>query len=121
MSQPPQPFQPPMGNAPHQGFPPGAPPPFPGGVPPAGFPAGGPPPPFPPNGPFPGPAPVGFPVNTGPFPAGAPPAAPAPVNGIPASKQNLNTTPSRTVYISNLNEKVKIDGKLMITRSPTKY
>ncbi|KAI8978049.1 hypothetical protein BDB01DRAFT_800604 [Pilobolus umbonatus] len=94
MSQPP-PFQPP-----HQGFP-NATPPFPGGIPPTGFPA--------PAPGFPGPAPVGFPANSGPFPAGAPPAAPSPANGIPASKQTLNTTPCRTVYISNLNEKVKLD------------
>ncbi|KAK4516986.1 GPN-loop GTPase 2 [Mucor velutinosus] len=111
MSQPPQ-------------HPNGPPPPFPGGPPTLGFPSGMPPPPagFP-NGPPPGsaaPPPAGapgqFPPPPGamPFTPGVPvaaaPAAPSgTVNGIPIAKQPLNTTPSRTVYVSNLNEKVKLD------------
>jgi hypothetical protein len=44
-------------------------------------------------------------------PVAAAPAVPSgTVNGIPVAKQPLNTTPSRTVYVSNLNEKVKLDG-----------
>ncbi|KAI8887462.1 U2 small nuclear ribonucleoprotein B [Backusella circina FSU 941] len=71
----------------------GAPPQF-AGVPPSGF----------PNAP-----PVGFPAPS-PFASAAPPPSqPTVVNGIPVAKQPLNTTPSRTVYVSNLNEKVKVD------------
>ncbi|KAG2233106.1 hypothetical protein BDF21DRAFT_422056 [Thamnidium elegans] len=69
----------------------------------APFIAGAPPPPFP----------VGFmPPVTGapPFAVNAPPPTqPTMVNGIPVAKQPLNTTPNRTVYVSNLNEKVKLD------------
>lgn len=61
------------------------------------------------------PFPVGYmPPATGapPFAVNAPPPTqPTMVNGIPVAKQPLNTTPSRTVYVSNLNEKVKLDGK----------
>lgn len=81
------------------------PPQLPGGPPPPSFMGGNPPPPFPP----------GFmPPATGapPFAVNAPPPTqPTMVNGIPVAKQSLNTTPSRTVYVSNLNEKVKLDGK----------
>lgn len=72
------------------------------------FVTGAPPPPFPP----------GFmPPATGapPFAVNAPPPTqPTMVNGIPVAKQPLNTTPSRTVYVSNLNEKVKLDGNKYI-------
>ncbi|KAI8069762.1 uncharacterized protein B0P05DRAFT_513935 [Gilbertella persicaria] len=104
MSQPPPQQQqlppPPAGTA---SFPPGAPPPA--GFPPAGFPSGPPPPGgFPPTGfPPPGSGPAPFTPNV---PQATPPAM---VNGIPTAKQPLNTTPSRTVYASNLNEKVKLD------------
>lgn len=113
MSQPPQ-------------QPNGPPPPFPGGVPTLGFPSGMPPPPagFPNGPPPPGsvPPPAGqFPPPPGaiPFAPGVPvaaaPAAPSgTVNGIPVAKQALNTTPSRTVYVSNLNEKVKLDGESLM-------
>lgn len=63
------------------------------------------------------PPPVGLPgsnvpVAPAPFAAAVPPAPkPTTKNGIPVDKQPLNTTPSRTVYVSNLNEKVKLDGK----------
>jgi hypothetical protein len=33
--------------------------------------------------------------------------------GLPVSKQVLNTVPSRTVYVSNLNEKVKLNGNVL--------
>ncbi|KAG1056933.1 hypothetical protein G6F43_001213 [Rhizopus delemar] len=50
------------------------------------------------------------PVAPAPFAAAVPPAPkPTTKNGIPVDKQPLNTTPSRTVYVSNLNEKVKLD------------
>ncbi|KAI8340452.1 hypothetical protein BC941DRAFT_467619 [Chlamydoabsidia padenii] len=93
---------PPQG-APPQGMPPrpyGMPPPPPGFMrppPPGGFPPGGPPPPggFLAHPPFPNAVPgVGI--------RGVP-------AGLPVSKQVLNTVPSRTVYVSNLNEKVKLN------------
>ncbi|CAO3646469.1 unnamed protein product [Mucor hiemalis] len=93
MSQPPP--QPPFNGAPPPSFAPSAPPPA-GGMPP-----------FPPPGFLPAP---GAPPPQ--FPGGAPPAQPTqPVAafGIPVGKQPLNTQPSRTVYVSNLNEKVKLD------------
>lgn len=73
----------------------GAAPPMPGGMPP-----------YPPAG-FP-PASGAAPPFTGNAP---PPTQPTTLNGVPIAKQPLNTTPSRTVYVSNLNEKVKLDGK----------
>lgn len=87
MSQPPPPQPPFNGVAPP---PAGAMPPFP----PAGFPGapGAPPPQFAAGGP---------PV--------AQPPQPTVASGIPVGKQPLNTHPSRTVYVSNLNEKVKLD------------
>jgi hypothetical protein len=91
---------------------PGGLPPFP--MPPAGFPGGVPPPGGmnmpPPGFPLNGPT-AGFPPAGAPFTGAAPPPSqPSMVNGIPVAKQPLNTTPSRTVYVSNLNEKVKLDG-----------
>ncbi|CEI95026.1 hypothetical protein RMCBS344292_09227 [Rhizopus microsporus] len=91
-------------------------PPPPGPLPPAGFVR--PPPNFPPGAPgFPNaPPPGSFPGPAVPAPSPAPfanavPPAPQPKtqNGIPIDKQPLNTTPNRTVYVSNLNEKVKLD------------
>lgn len=82
--------------------------------PPAQIPVvGGPPPPFPgaPPAGFPNAPPVGFPAPSPFANAAPPPTQPTVVNGIPVAKQPLNTTPSKTVYVSNLNEKVKIDGK----------
>ncbi|KAI8988034.1 hypothetical protein BDF20DRAFT_853435 [Mycotypha africana] len=112
MSQPP-PMPPPgafpPGNMPRPPFPsPGAAgrPPPPGGMPPPGFnfpPGGMPPPGFLPNGP------AGFPPNTAGMPSLPPHTAGAPPLNIPPNKKILNTTPCRTVYVSNLNEKVKID------------
>ncbi|OBZ85837.1 U2 small nuclear ribonucleoprotein B'', partial [Choanephora cucurbitarum] len=62
-----------------------------------------------PPGGFPPPPAAGGAVPA-PFTPNVPQAtAPAMVNGIPTAKQPLNTTPSRTVYVSNLNEKVKLD------------
>lgn len=88
---------------------PGGRPPFP--MPPAGFPGGVPPPGGFPPGAFPqGMPPPGFPPAGAPFAPAAPPANPSMVSGVPIGKQPLNTTPSRTVYVSNLNEKVKLDG-----------
>ncbi|KAI7900713.1 uncharacterized protein BX663DRAFT_438748 [Cokeromyces recurvatus] len=71
------------------------------------------------------PPPGGLPHNGPPPPQGAfPPASnPQPfipnvtqtvppagiVNGVPLAKQPLNTVPCRTVYVSNLNEKVKLE------------
>jgi hypothetical protein len=104
----------PPGGIPPPPFNGGAPPPqlsFPSGMPPAGFPPVGMPPPNFPGGP---PPPGGFPPQGVPFTPNVPqasvPAVSSTVNGIPTAKQPLNTTPSRTVYISNLNEKVKLDG-----------
>ncbi|KAF7728408.1 hypothetical protein EC973_006216 [Apophysomyces ossiformis] len=82
-------------------FPPAAP--APGGPPPPGF------APPPANPPAPTPPSTGFVPSVG---AAAAPTAPGQpptlVGGIPVSKQPLNMTPSRTVYVSNLNEKVKL-------------
>jgi len=57
--------------------------------------------------PFPGIAPPGAPpMGMIPPPMGIPP--PKLVGGIPTPKQPPNTTPSRTVYVNNINEKVQI-------------
>ncbi|KAG1474959.1 hypothetical protein G6F56_000025 [Rhizopus delemar] len=88
----------------------------PGSLPPPGF-VRPPPPGFPTGAPgfTNGPPPLGFPAPNAPSApppfANAVPLAPQlkNKNGIPVDKQPLNTTPSRTVYVSNLNEKVKID------------
>lgn len=88
-----------------------------GSVPPLGF--NRPPPTFPvaTSGFTNAPPPAGFPnpalssAAPAPFASAAPPAPqPKTNNGIPVDKQPLNTTPSCTVYVSNLNEKVKLDG-----------
>ncbi|KAI8096769.1 uncharacterized protein BX664DRAFT_324781 [Halteromyces radiatus] len=91
---------------PPRGMPPnpyGGPPPpgFMRPPPPAGFPSNGTPPPPPPSGGF-----MGRPPLPTPVPGVGIRGVPA---GLPVSKQVLNTTPSRTIYVSNLNEKVKID------------
>ncbi|KAG1466783.1 hypothetical protein G6F46_000057 [Rhizopus delemar] len=87
-----------------------------GSVPPLGF--NRPPPTFPvaTSGFTNAPPPAGFPnpalssAAPAPFASAAPPAPqPKTNNGIPVDKQPLNTTPSCTVYVSNLNEKVKLD------------
>ncbi|KAG2181929.1 hypothetical protein INT43_006854 [Umbelopsis isabellina] len=86
----------------------GMPPPFPGIAPPGAPPMGAPPMGGPPMG---GP-PMGGPPMGGP-PMGVPPQAmgippPKLVGGIPTPRQPPNTTPSRTVYVNNINEKVQI-------------
>ncbi|CDH49626.1 rna-binding domain-containing protein [Lichtheimia corymbifera JMRC:FSU:9682] len=93
MSQPPPPPPPIAGQTP----PPRPPFPASGPMPPASMPPGGAPPPFPPP---PGAVP----------PPGAPAVPPPPplIAAIPVSKRTVNTVPSRTVYASNLNEKVKL-------------
>jgi U2 small nuclear ribonucleoprotein B'' len=59
--------------------------------------------------PFPGIAPPGAPPMGVPPPAmGIPP--PKLVGGIPTPRQPPNTTPSRTVYVNNINENVQIPG-----------
>lgn len=59
--------------------------------------------------PFPGLAPPGAPpMGMAPPPMGIPP--PKLVGGIPVPRQPPNTTPSRTVYINNINERVQIPG-----------
>lgn len=60
---------------------------------------------------MPFPPPPGAPI---PPPMAGLPQPPPLVGGIPVGKQPLNTTPSRTVYASNLNEQVKLDGNLFI-------
>ncbi|KAG0164423.1 hypothetical protein DFQ28_010305 [Apophysomyces sp. BC1034] len=96
--QPPPPAPPGTAGSP---FPPGVP--APGGPPPPGF------APPPANAQVPAPPATGFVPSVG---AAAAPTAPGQpptlVGGIPVSKQPLNMTPSRTVYVSNLNEKVKL-------------
>lgn len=74
---------------------PGFPPAPPGNAPPAGF----------------SQQPPAMPAGQVPVaPTAAAAATPSMINGIPTNKQPLNTVPSRTVYASNLNEKVKIPG-----------
>lgn len=90
----------------------GMPPPFPGIAPPGAPPMGAPPMGGPPMG---GP-PMGGPPMGGPPMGGIPPQAmgippPKLVGGIPTPRQPPNTTPSRTVYVNNINEKVQIPGE----------
>jgi hypothetical protein len=60
--------------------------------------------------PFPGIAPPGAPpLGMMPPQMGIPP--PKLMGGIPTPRQPPNTTPSRTVYVNNINEKVQIPGK----------
>lgn len=113
MSHPPPPSNIPMNVPPGTNGPPGPPgpngPPRPFGMPPPGF--RPPPPPGgfipPPGGFIPRPPPPGVGAIQGVGIRGVPP-------GLPVSKQVLNTVPSRTVYASNLNEKIKLDGNNII-------
>ncbi|KAI9316452.1 hypothetical protein BX666DRAFT_1950943 [Dichotomocladium elegans] len=104
---------PPMPPA-QSGLPPRPPfPPAPGGMPPPPPPgvAGGIPPPGQPPFPIPPPGAHGIPPGMPPPLPGVAPVVPQPpplIGGIPVSKRTLNTVPNRTVYASNLNEKVKI-------------